>query len=118
MYVVAGLEHLSSSNLLDMMDNGVILCHLAKAIQERAVDAVRSGLATGVSLVFYLYHLFSCINGTLPSIFSPYASPLYFPESKGFLHGFLCRTPHQCTLSFEPIFFLYFYPIFVFFVSF
>lgn len=58
MYVVAGLEHLSSSNLLDMMDNGVILCHLAKAIQERAVDAVRSGLATGVSLVLYLYHLF------------------------------------------------------------
>lgn len=75
MYVVAGLEHLSSSNLLDMMDNGVILCHLAKAIQERAVDAVRSGLATGVSLVFYLYHLFSCIK-----IRSPPPNQYLFPS--------------------------------------
>ncbi|KAG8310513.1 1,3-beta-glucanosyltransferase [Homalodisca vitripennis] len=42
-----GLEHLTSSNLLDMLDNGAVLCRLARVIQERALEAVRSGLATG-----------------------------------------------------------------------
>ncbi|XP_054261381.1 growth arrest-specific protein 2-like isoform X2 [Macrosteles quadrilineatus] len=42
-----GLEHLTSSNLLDMLDNGVVLCHLARVIQERALEAVHSGLASG-----------------------------------------------------------------------
>jgi len=41
------MEHLSSSNLLDMLDNGVVLCQLARLIQERAREAVLSGLATG-----------------------------------------------------------------------
>lgn len=42
-----GMEHMTASNLLDMLDNGVVLCHLAKVIQERAQDAVHAGIVKG-----------------------------------------------------------------------
>lgn len=44
------IEYLQGSNLLDMLDNGVLLCQLAKLIQERAEQAVAAGLTTPVSI--------------------------------------------------------------------
>ncbi|XP_073994113.1 growth arrest-specific protein 2-like isoform X2 [Rhodnius prolixus] len=42
-----GLDHITATNLLDVLDNGVILCHLAKVIHEKAEEAVRSGISAG-----------------------------------------------------------------------
>ncbi|XP_024085606.1 growth arrest-specific protein 2-like isoform X1 [Cimex lectularius] len=41
------LDHITATNLLDILDNGVVLCHLAMVIHERVKDAVDTGLASG-----------------------------------------------------------------------
>ncbi|XP_065201355.1 growth arrest-specific protein 2-like isoform X2 [Planococcus citri] len=41
-----GIEYLQGGNLLDMLDNGVLLCQLAKLIQEKAEQAVEAGLTS------------------------------------------------------------------------
>ncbi|KAJ8878749.1 hypothetical protein PR048_019335 [Dryococelus australis] len=45
--IVAGIEYLTGENFLDMLDNGVLVCQLARVIQERAQQAVNTGTATG-----------------------------------------------------------------------
>uniref|UniRef100_A0A146L4M9 Growth arrest-specific protein 2 n=4 Tax=Lygus hesperus TaxID=30085 RepID=A0A146L4M9_LYGHE len=42
-----GLDHISASNLLDVLDNGVVLCHLASVIHEKADETIRNGTAKG-----------------------------------------------------------------------
>ncbi|XP_039295230.1 growth arrest-specific protein 2 [Nilaparvata lugens] len=42
-----GIEYMNATNLLDMLDNGVILCHLAKLIQNRIQEAVDDGTEPG-----------------------------------------------------------------------
>ncbi|XP_075234830.1 growth arrest-specific protein 2-like [Lycorma delicatula] len=42
-----GLEYINAGNLLDMLDNGVVLCHLAKLIQSRMQEAVEEGTHKG-----------------------------------------------------------------------
>lgn len=64
---------MTASNLLDMLDNGVVLCHLAKVIQERAQDAVHGGIAKGVSINTQMLSLcilltFLCFHFLNPSI--------------------------------------------------
>lgn len=43
------IDCLTATNLLDMLDNGVILIHLARLIQQKAQECVLSGQAKGVS---------------------------------------------------------------------
>lgn len=43
-----GIEYLQGGNLLDMLDNGVLLCQLAKLIQEKAEQAIEAGLTSPV----------------------------------------------------------------------
>lgn len=49
-----------------MLDNGVLLCQLAKLIQERAEQAVAAGLTSPVRLnyfiLLYLFYFFFLIN--------------------------------------------------------
>ena len=40
--VVAELDYLTSSNFMDMLDTGVLICHLARRIQGIAKDIVQS----------------------------------------------------------------------------
>ncbi|RZF41924.1 hypothetical protein LSTR_LSTR005692 [Laodelphax striatellus] len=42
-----GIEYITATNLLDMLDNGVVLCHLAKLIQNRIQEAVDDGTESG-----------------------------------------------------------------------
>ncbi|KAL0272958.1 UNVERIFIED_CONTAM: hypothetical protein PYX00_005750 [Menopon gallinae] len=44
---INGIEYITGDNFLDMLDNGVILCQLAKVIRERAQHAVYNGLHKG-----------------------------------------------------------------------
>ncbi|KAJ4450866.1 hypothetical protein ANN_02298 [Periplaneta americana] len=46
---VAGIDYITGENFLDMLDNGVIVCHLARVIQERAKQVVDMGSVKGVS---------------------------------------------------------------------
>ncbi|CAH1393532.1 unnamed protein product [Nezara viridula] len=40
-----GLNYITASNFIDVLDNGAILCHLAQIIQEKANEAIKSGTA-------------------------------------------------------------------------
>ncbi|KAL1114765.1 hypothetical protein AAG570_007589, partial [Ranatra chinensis] len=42
-----GIEHANANNLLDVLDNGVILCHLAKVIYEKSIESAQSGICAG-----------------------------------------------------------------------
>ncbi|XP_063233023.1 growth arrest-specific protein 2-like [Bacillus rossius redtenbacheri] len=42
-----GIEYLTGENFLDMLDNGVLVCQLARVIQERAHQAVSAGTTPG-----------------------------------------------------------------------
>lgn len=44
--VVTDVDYLQGENLLDLLDNGVLLCQLAKVIQEKAEAAVSVGLSS------------------------------------------------------------------------
>lgn len=46
---VAGIDYITGTNFLDMLDNGVVVCHLARVIQDKAKQAVESGAVKGVS---------------------------------------------------------------------
>nr|XP_024214775.1 growth arrest-specific protein 2 [Halyomorpha halys] len=42
-----GLNYITASNFIDVLDNGAILCHLAQIIQEKANEAIKTGVANG-----------------------------------------------------------------------
>jgi hypothetical protein len=44
-----GIDYITGENFLDMLDNGVIVCHLAQVIQERAKQVVNIGSPKSVS---------------------------------------------------------------------
>uniref|UniRef100_A0A8D8ZW67 GAS2-like protein 1 n=1 Tax=Cacopsylla melanoneura TaxID=428564 RepID=A0A8D8ZW67_9HEMI len=44
---ILNIDCLTATNLLDMLDNGVILIHLARLIQQKAQECVLSGVAKG-----------------------------------------------------------------------
>lgn len=46
---VLGVDYVTGENFFDVLDNGVIVCHLGKYIQEKVKNAIKQGLATGVS---------------------------------------------------------------------
>ncbi|KAJ8676614.1 hypothetical protein QAD02_012401 [Eretmocerus hayati] len=41
------VDHISGENFFDVLDNGALLCRLARVIQEKARSAIESGRATG-----------------------------------------------------------------------
>lgn len=47
-FIFTGIEYITGDNFLDMLDNGVILCQLARVIHERAQHAIDNGLHKGV----------------------------------------------------------------------
>lgn len=44
-----GIDYITGENFLDMLDNGVVVCHLAQVIQDRAKQVVDVGSVKGVS---------------------------------------------------------------------
>ncbi|XP_023722379.1 growth arrest-specific protein 2 isoform X2 [Cryptotermes secundus] len=42
-----GIDYITGENFLDMLDNGVVVCHLARVIQERAKQVVDIGSVKG-----------------------------------------------------------------------
>ncbi|XP_026281021.2 growth arrest-specific protein 2-like isoform X2 [Frankliniella occidentalis] len=42
-----GIDYITGTNFLDMLDNGVVVCHLARVIQDKAKQAVESGSVKG-----------------------------------------------------------------------
>jgi hypothetical protein len=46
---IIGIDYITGENFLDMLDNGVVVCHLARVIQERAKQVVDIGSVKGVS---------------------------------------------------------------------
>ena len=46
---VAGADVVTGGNFMDALDNGVLVCHLARVIADKAKHAVESGAARGVS---------------------------------------------------------------------
>ncbi|XP_044734789.1 growth arrest-specific protein 2-like isoform X2 [Chrysoperla carnea] len=42
-----GVDHITGENFFDALDNGVIVCHLARVIQDKARHAVHGGYAKG-----------------------------------------------------------------------
>lgn len=44
------VDDITVANFMDKLDNGVIICKLARLIQEKAEDCKRRGLITEVSL--------------------------------------------------------------------
>jgi hypothetical protein len=46
---VSGIDYITGENFLDMLDNGVVVCHLARVIQERAKQVIDMGSVKGVS---------------------------------------------------------------------
>lgn len=45
----SGSEIVSGDNFFDALDNGVVVCRLARIIQEKARTAIDAGKAKGVS---------------------------------------------------------------------
>lgn len=58
-YFIPGVDCLTGENFFDLLDNGVLVCHLARVIQDKAKDAIKAGLAKGVSS---LKHFFLVCN--------------------------------------------------------
>jgi len=50
---VTGIDYITGENFLDMLDNGVVVCHLARVIQERAKQVIDIGSVKGVSYDVY-----------------------------------------------------------------
>jgi hypothetical protein len=50
---VTGIDYITGENFLDMLDNGVVVCHLARVIQERAREVTDMGSVKGVSFDLY-----------------------------------------------------------------
>jgi hypothetical protein len=50
-----GIDYITGENFLDMLDNGVVVCHLAQVIQERAKQFVDMGSVKGVSCVDFKF---------------------------------------------------------------
>lgn len=46
---ILGIDYITGENFLDILDNGVVVCHLARVIQERAKQVVDMGSVKGVS---------------------------------------------------------------------
>jgi len=44
------VDYITGDNFFDVLDNGVIVCRLARVIQEKARSAVEAGRAKGVSV--------------------------------------------------------------------
>ncbi|GFG33252.1 hypothetical protein Cfor_04560 [Coptotermes formosanus] len=42
-----GIDYITGENFLDMLDNGVVVCHLARVIQERAKQVIDMGSVKG-----------------------------------------------------------------------
>jgi len=57
-FILSEIEYLQGTNLLDMLDNGVLLCQLAKLIQDRAEQAVAAGFTTPVSAHIFIIFIF------------------------------------------------------------
>lgn len=45
------MDYVSGETFFDVLDNGVIVCHLGKVIQDKVKEAIKAGLATGVSIM-------------------------------------------------------------------
>lgn len=52
------VDHITGENFFDSLDNGVIVCRLARVIQEKARSAIDSERAKGVRN--YNYNNFIC----------------------------------------------------------
>lgn len=48
------VEDITASNFMDKLDNGVIICKLARLIQQKAEECKRKGLITEVRLLLFL----------------------------------------------------------------
>lgn len=48
------MDYITGDNFFDTLDNGVVVCKLARVIQEKARAAIDAGLAKGVSLTIVL----------------------------------------------------------------
>jgi hypothetical protein len=51
-YNVSDTNHITALNFMDALDDGLVVCRLAKTIQEQAQQAVDEGRAKGVSSFF------------------------------------------------------------------
>lgn len=47
-FLFLDVDHVTGENFFDSLDNGVIVCRLARVIQEKARTAIDSGRAKGV----------------------------------------------------------------------
>ena len=52
--LVTDVDHISGENFFDVLDNGAVLCRLARVIQEKARTAVDAARAKGVSSVYII----------------------------------------------------------------
>lgn len=48
------MDYITGDNFFDVLDNGVIVCRLARVIQEKARSAIESGRAKGVSVLSFI----------------------------------------------------------------
>ena len=48
---VSDIDHLTGENFFESLDNGSVVCRLARVIQEKARSAIDAGKAKGVSKV-------------------------------------------------------------------
>lgn len=51
------MDYITGDNFFDTLDNGVIVCKLARVIQEKARAAIDAGLAKGVSVMLCYYYV-------------------------------------------------------------
>jgi len=68
MFLSVGIEYITGDNFLDMLDNGVILCQLARVIHERAQHAYNNGLFKGVSWNFCVFSFRKKIPSNLDQV--------------------------------------------------
>lgn len=57
------MDCVTGENFFDVLDNGVVVCHLARFIQDKAKQAVNAGLVKGVSL--QILHSFIITNNAM-----------------------------------------------------
>lgn len=50
-FPITDIDHITGDNFFDVLDNGVIVCRLARVIQEKARSAIEAGRAKGVNIL-------------------------------------------------------------------
>lgn len=58
---ISDVDYITGDNFFDVLDNGVIVCRLARVIQEKARSAIEAGRAKGVSITISFIILVSYV---------------------------------------------------------